>query len=129
MSFQKPPSDNDKRQEFRLENELTVFIELMSGDENNNSTIVVSKSLDISANGLRVIADRKLASGSILRTCVQLHDFASKFMLISEVKWAKPYGNSGEFLLGLSLFESEGTDIQQWKEFIAMTCDGDDSML
>jgi len=127
MSTKKPPSD-EQRQEFRLENELTVFIELMSGDENNNSTIVVSKSLDISANGMRVIADRKLASGSILRTCVQLHDFASKFMLTSEVKWAKPYGNKGEFLLGLSLFESDDTDIQQWKEFIAMTCDGDESL-
>lgn len=128
MSSQKPPKDTDKRQEFRIENELTVFIELMSGDEHNNSTIVVSKSLDISANGLRVIADRKLASGSILRTCVQLHDFASKFMLISEVKWARPY-NKGEFLLGLSLFESDDTDIQEWKEFIAMTCDEDDSTL
>lgn len=126
MKPKQPLTDAEQRQEFRLENELTVFIELISGDEHTHSTIVVSKSLDISANGLRVIADRKLAAGSILRTCVQLHNFASKFMLISEVKWARPHNNKGEYLLGLSLFESEGTDIQQWKEFIAITCGSDE---
>jgi len=108
----------DQRQEYRLETQLTVFLEL--GDEANNETaIVISRSLDISANGLRIITDRELIPGSILRSCVQTQEIDKRFMLITEVKWLQPWQNSGEFLVGLALFESENSNIQEWKEFIA----------
>ena len=108
----------DQRQEYRLETQLTVFLEL--GDEVQNETsIVISRSLDISANGLRIITDRELIPGSILRSCVQTQEIDKRFMLITEVKWLQPWQNPGEFLVGLSLFESENSDIQEWKEFIA----------
>ncbi len=108
----------DQRQEYRLETQLTVFLEL--GDEAHNETaIVISRSLDISANGLRIITDRELVPGSILRSCVQTQEIDKRFMLITEVKWLQPWHNPGEFLVGLALFESENSNIQEWKEFIA----------
>jgi len=111
----------DQRQEFRLETQLTVFLEL--GDEQDNeAVIVISRSLDISANGLRIITDRELIPGSILRSSVQTQDINKRFMLITEVKWLQPWQNAGEFLVGLAIFESENSSIQEWKEFIAQQC-------
>ncbi|MET0355551.1 MAG: PilZ domain-containing protein [Cellvibrio sp.] len=118
-------STEDQRQEYRLETQLTVFLEL--GDEQNSTpVIVISRSLDISANGLRIITDRELIPGSILRSCVQTQDLDKRFMLITEVKWLQPWQNTDEFLVGLALFESEDSNIQEWKEFIAQQCEEDE---
>lgn len=114
-------TSEDQRQEYRLGTQLTVFLEL--GDEQGDEPmIVISRSLDISANGLRIITDRELTSGSILRSCVQTQDLAKRFMLITEVKWSQPWQNPGEFLVGLALFESEDSNIVEWKQFIASEC-------
>lgn len=112
----------EHRQEYRLNTELTVFIELKAATTQQPAIIVICNSLDISANGLRVIADQHIESGSILRCCVKNHDHTQQFILITEIKWSQPWENPNEFLLGLSLFESEDTDIQAWKEFIAQEC-------
>jgi hypothetical protein len=111
----------DQRQEYRLETQFTVFLE-WGDDSDTEPTIVVSRSLDISANGLRIIADRELPVGSIVRVCVQTQDMQQRFMLITEIKWAQAWQNPGEFLVGLALFESEESDIAEWKKFIAREC-------
>jgi Tfp pilus assembly protein PilZ len=117
---------HDQRQEYRFNTPLTVFLELVAADNNSSATIVICQSLDISANGLRVITDRELPEGSILQSCVQLKDASQRFILSTEVKWSQPYKNNGEFLIGLALFESENTNIQEWKEFVAATLTQDD---
>ena len=117
-----PINPYEQRQEHRLNTPLTIFIELAAATHNAAATIVISKSLDISANGLRVITDHNLATGSILSSCVQSQDSTQQFILITEVKWVTPWQNTGEFLVGLALFESEDSDIQAWKEFIAAQC-------
>ena len=111
----------DKRQESRLNTEETVFIELTSAEPGVEipPDIVISNSVDLSANGLRVSVDRDLVIGSILRACVQFRDSPQRFLLVTEVKWCCPHERAGEFIVGLALFESEGTDIQVWKEMIA----------
>lgn len=110
--------DNDLRQEYRLNNQLTVVLELGSLD-NGEPILVVSQSLNISANGLRVIADRAVESDTILRCCIRHPPTDTQFLLVGEVKWSQPQDEHGDYLIGLSLFESDGTDILQWKEFIA----------
>lgn len=122
---------DEQRQEYRLETQLTVFLEL--GDERATDSeperepiIVISRSLDISANGLRIITDRALTQGSIVRSCIQTADLNTRFMLITEVKWARPWHTEGEFLVGLALFESEDSSIKEWKEFIAEQCQAGD---
>lgn len=114
-------TNEDQRQEYRLETQLSVFLEI-GNDENHESSIVISRSLDISANGLRIITDRELPLGSILRSCIQNQDASTQFTLITEVKWQQPWKNTGEFLVGLALFESEDSSILEWKEFIASEC-------
>ena len=111
----------DQRQEYRLETQLSIFLEV-GNEENHEASIVVSRSLDISANGLRIITDRELPLGSILRSCIQNQDASKQFTLITEVKWQQPWKTPGEFLVGLALFESEDSNILEWKEFIASEC-------
>jgi len=112
---------DEQRQEYRLQIQLTVFLEV-GNEQDQESTIVVSHSLDISANGLRIITERELTPGSILRSCIQNRDATRQFTLITEVKWSQPWQNPGEFLVGLALFESEDSNIVEWKEFIASEC-------
>lgn len=112
-------NNEELRQEDRLDTPMTVFIELIAADNHVPATIVISHSLDISANGLRVITDRELPVGSIFHNCIQCNDSMQRFVLSSEVKWCRSYLHLGEYLIGLSLFESEDTDIQAWKEFIS----------
>ncbi|GGY76712.1 hypothetical protein GCM10011613_21510 [Cellvibrio zantedeschiae] len=114
-------TNEEQRQEYRLETQLVVFLEV--GDEHGNEpVIVVSRSLDISANGLRIITDRELTPGSILRSCIQNQDATQQFTLITEVKWLQAWQNPNEYLVGLALFESEDSNIVEWKEFIAREC-------
>ncbi len=98
-----------------------MFIELTSAEPGVEipPDIVISNSVDLSANGLRVSVDRDLVIGSILRACVQLRDSPQRFLLVTEVKWCRPHERAGEFIVGYPLFESEGTDIHVWKEMIA----------
>lgn len=112
-------NNDELRQEDRLDTPLTVFIELIAADGDVPSTIVISHSLDISANGLRVITDRELPLGSIFHSCIQCNSSMQRFVLSTEVKWCRRYLQLGEYLIGLALFESEDTDIQAWKEFIS----------
>ncbi len=113
-------NNTEQRQEYRLDNQLTVIIELDSYS-NGDPTLVVTRSLDISANGLRVIATQAVATDIILRCCIQ-DGRNRQFFLVTEVKWCRPQVATGDYLLGLSLFDSEGTDIVAWKEYIARMC-------
>lgn len=121
MSSQEQDPLHEQRQEYRLNNELTVIIELDSSSE-GEPTLVMSKSLDISANGLRVIAPQAVPTENILRCCIRAAASEHQFLLVTEVKWCRPYQTQGDYLIGLSLFDSEGTDIVAWKEFIARSC-------
>lgn len=113
-------NNNDQRQEYRLDNQLTVIIELDSS-ASGEPTLVVSKSLDISANGLRAIAHQAVATDIILRCCIRDETSDRQFLLVTEVKWCRPH-EDGDYLIGLSLFDSDGTDIVKWKEYIAQSC-------
>lgn len=115
-------NNNDQRQEYRLDNQLTVIIELDSS-ANGEPTLVVSKSLDISANGLRAIAHEAVATDIILRCCIRDEAADIQFLLVTEVKWCRPHSD-GDYLIGLSLFDSDGTDIVKWKEYISRSCAG-----
>ena len=111
--------NNDLRQEYRLNTPLTVFIELTAADNNSPSSIVISHSLDISTNGLRVITDRELPIGSIFQSCIQCNTSMNQFKLASEVKWSRPFLDQGEYFIGLAFSNTKDADIQAWREFIS----------
>ena len=113
-------STNDKRQEFRLDANETVFIEISSDPSEDQATILISRSLDLSANGLQLMLDRPLIHGAIHQIGIQLKQPNTRFSLAAEVMWCRPSGD--HHAVGLSLFDSLGTDIQKWKEIVAERC-------
>lgn len=117
------PLTAENRQELRLTTQETVFIEAASGnsEDGNNSHILISHSVDISANGLQVILDEALTVGGIYQLCVQFDEPEERFHLTAEVVWALVQPEE-QFLLGFRLFESDDTDIQAWKQRIAQSC-------
>jgi len=115
-------SNPELRQEHRLLAEESIFLQVAASSEDGaeSPAMVVSHSMDISASGLLMVVDQALPIGSIYPACVVLKNPEGRFQLIAEVKWVRP--EADQWRVGLALFESEGTDIEQWKEAIAVRC-------
>ncbi len=114
--------NSELRQEHRLQAEESIFLQVAAGSEDGTESpvMVVSHSMDISASGLQMVVDQPLPIGSIYPACVVLKKPEGRFQLIAEVKWVRP--EADQWRVGLALFESEDTDIEQWKEVIAVRC-------
>jgi|TARA_Y100000310_G_scaffold282900_1_gene304487 hypothetical protein len=113
-------ADIEHRIESRLELAETVFVEVLStsADHHEAPRIIICNSLDLSANGLQVVVDEEMPLGSILRLCIDMHD-RDPLYLVGEVMWQRRNAKSEGYCIGFSLFESDDTDIQSWKEVVA----------
>lgn len=112
-------SDSDKRQETRLQTQETLFLELSSPNDTGQSPkMIICNTVDISANGVQVAMDSALQQGSIHQLGIELENPAQRFHLVAEVKWCRPADGSG-YLIGFALYESDDTDIEQWKQVVA----------
>ncbi len=110
----------EHRIETRLELEETVFIEVLSAASESQASVVMCNSLDLSANGIQVVVDQDIALGSILRLCIDMPEQEPIF-LVGEVKWKRADTATGGIRLGFLLFESDDSDIAEWKQWIADT--------
>jgi hypothetical protein len=110
--------DHEGRLDTRLELEATIFVEILASDNNNAGNVLMCNSLDLSANGLQVVVVDEMPAGSIFRLCIDLKD-AEPIFLVAEVKWQRPDPEAEAFRIGFSLFESDDTDIQRWKDLVA----------
>ena len=107
---------NEHREETRIEQEETIFIEVLSSEEDKG--VIMCTSLDLSANGLQVVVDNDIPLGSILRLCIDLPD-KDPIFLVGEVMWKRPDTDSDSKRLGFLLFESDDSNIEEWKLWMA----------
>ena len=112
---------NEKRSEFRLNDEITVFIETFAApqSERQSANMVISKTIDLSANGIQVIMDNPLPLNCILRLCLETITDPQQFILTGEVVRQFETSMPKQYSIGFQLLESEQTDIAQWKKYIA----------
>ncbi|MDO3387542.1 PilZ domain-containing protein [Gilvimarinus sp. SDUM040013] len=108
---------SEQRQEYRLTASEAVYLELEAEQGSDPAKIVISRSTDLSANGIQVKLDRPLPAGHIYPLCIQLHEPDVRFVLTGEVKWCR--AEAGRYQVGIALFESDDTAILGWKEEIA----------
>lgn len=122
MSHQSP----ERRSEMRLDEQATIFLEVMSSSTDNTTSpsVVICNSLDVSANGIQVALDDSIAVGSILRLGVDLGADTETIYLVGEAKWVRQ--EDDEYKIGFELYDAEGTDIATWKESIANLLDNPD---
>lgn len=118
---------NEYRSELRLDRHEMIYIEVISAsfDMDDSASIVISSTVDISANGLQVSMDQSLPVGSILRLCVQLQGSRERIHLVGEVMWVRPLGDElRQYRAGFALYESDGTDIIAWKQHVSQLLGG-----
>ncbi|WP_439135077.1 PilZ domain-containing protein [Pseudomaricurvus sp.] len=117
----------DQRQEYRLHRQETVFIEIDGGSYEGQqpAEILISQSLDISANGLQLVVNEPLTAGCIHQIAIQLEDEPKAFNLVAEVKWCRENLNFQEddniplWTVGLAILESDDTLLPAWKALMA----------
>ena len=108
----------EHRVETRLELEETVFIEVLSASADSDTNVVMCSSLDLSANGIQVVVDQDIALGSILRLCIDMPD-EEPILLVGEIMWKRADTATCDICLGFLLFESDDSDIAEWKQWVA----------
>lgn len=106
---------DEKREEARLNVAANIFIETVSQEPGSKqeAQVVECECVDLSANGLQVLVPESLKQGAIHTLIIDIHNDPKVYRLTAEVKWVKPY--KADFLTGLMLYDSEGTEIIDWK--------------
>lgn len=119
---------SEQRGEYRIDSGEIVYIELEAADPDvalADPKILISHCVDISANGIQVIADEPLQCEAIHQVCIQLERPRCRLHMVAEVMWSRLLGDDEVgYSIGLRLYESQNTDIIQWKRVIAERCTG-----
>ena len=114
-------SERDKREQARLDEHSTVFIETLAASEQNpqQESILICNSVEISPNGVRVCVDDELEAGAILRLGIELPDLEQPLYVVGEVRWCKPARKLDRgYYVGFKLLESDGTDYEIWYKLL-----------
>jgi len=106
---------DERREEVRLNIGAEIFLEKVAAEPGDDSSaeVIRCEAVDISANGMQVLVDTPLIAGGIHTLIVEIYRSEATFRLTSEVKWVEE--SKDGYLMGLALFDSEGTEIVDWK--------------
>lgn len=113
--------EKEQRSEYRLADTITIFIETFSapaGESRLANSIVISKTIDVSANGIQVVMDKPLPLGSILQFCLETKGGDERFHLAGEVMWLSETAQQKQYLVGFKILDAEQTHISEWKQYI-----------
>jgi len=120
--YEDAPESGDNRSEYRLTASASVTLELESAipDESGNESgrTLVSRTSDVSARGIRLLATEALTTGALLPAWVSLQDVSEPFELMLEVVWCRP-ADERSWLVGLQILESDDTSYLEWVEAVA----------
>ena len=110
---------DERREEARLNFGAEIYIETISQEPGDATPakLLICDAIDLSANGLQVMVDEPLTSGAIHTLVIDMDDQKEVFRLTAEVRWVKSHVNG--YLTGLMLYDSEGTEIIDWKFMVA----------
>lgn len=114
-------SNEERREETRLNRSAVLYVETVSStpDSTDGPVVIACKTIDFSANGLQVEMDTELTSGAIHQMALDLPNSKERFQLTGEVRWVKLLPSGDMYVAGIMLFDSEGTEIIDWKLAIA----------
>ena len=106
-----PSDDHENRREIRRASSERLFAQVVQSNDNDLvGTTLSCEAIDVSANGLKIAADRTLPVGCVLDLWVDDSRKPGKFFLSSDVRW------SGENGFGVQLHNGSATDIEAWRK-------------
>jgi hypothetical protein len=108
---EKAVDEADNRRDIRRVSSERLFAQVVqSNDSDLVGTTLSCEATDISANRLKIVADRTLPVGCVLDLWVDDSRKPGKFFLSSDVRW------SGENEFGVQLHNGTATDIEAWRK-------------
>ena len=113
--------DDERREESRLSRSAMLYVETVSAapGSGEGAIVIACTTLDFSANGLQVKMDTALTAGAIHQMTLELPGSSDQFELTGEVRWVRVPSDGIGYVAGIMLFDSEGTEIIDWKLAIA----------
>ncbi len=106
----------NKRREPRLSDEIAVFIEMQTTPSaDSKPEFCITKTLDISAHGVKVLLDAELPLNSFHQLCFEISP--KRFLLVGQVAWVAqcPEGVA----IGFALMDSAQTQFTAWQHYMA----------
>ena len=114
-------TEKDKREQARVDEHSTVFIETLAASEQSpqQESILICNSVEISPDGVRVCVDDELEVGAILQLGIELPELEQPLYVVGEVRWCKPSRKKDRgYYVGFKLLESDGTDYEIWYQLV-----------
>lgn len=113
--------EKNVRSEIRIVQENPIFIATKVAAPGSGALdqIVICNSVDFSTNGICVLMDEQVPIGAIYQVFIETDPSIDALHVSAQVKWVMPHETGVGYKIGLSLFESDGTDICLWKEQMA----------
>jgi hypothetical protein len=110
---------DEKRVEARLNVDADIYIETISREPGDDrpAHVVQCECVDLSANGLQGLLEESLTQGAIHSLIIDIPSQNKNYRLTAEVRWVRPY--KSDYLTGLLLYDSDGTEIVDWKFLIS----------
>lgn len=110
-------SSSERRGEIRGVREERLFVKVLDCATNPEvkDTTLSSSTLDVSANGMRLIVSGMVPAGSKLELWVEIKGCPGKFLLMGNVRWCR--ANGDDYICGVELVESEDvSDLGDWQD-------------
>lgn len=104
-----------------LHEEVLISKAICSSDPDiNPGRTFVSKTADISMQGLRIRLNHEPAVGSTMELWIISHHHQGTLVLTGTVRWARPVSSDGfTFQAGIELSQDPAEDYAKWQEIIA----------
>ena len=97
---------------------VSVQVLLPCDDGSCPAQVVDTRTVDVSARGMRLLVGEALEAGRIFDFCVELGDHPRRFLLTGETRWCRRQADQPRYELGIEIREGEGTDYLAWAEMI-----------
>jgi hypothetical protein len=106
---------NERRDGPRIPRKEAVSVELRAADPDGPVTpqVVATETMDVSADGLRMILPHPVVPDCLFEMCVQVEGDPRPFLLTGESRWCRPAGG-GRYEAGFRIHDGVGTDYSAW---------------
>jgi len=103
-----------------------VSIQVMHTGQDNSCVykVIPTRTLDVSAFGMRLIVKEGLEPGRLYDVCVQLRNHPRRFLLTGETRWCRRQSSGEGYEVGIKVLEGVGTDYLAWAETFAAVQNG-----
>ena len=106
----------ERRRESRRLSSERLFAQVVQSNEQDLVGITLScRAVDVSANGLQILAERAVPAGCVLDLWVDDSRKPGKFFLSSDVRWVGDQRYDG-WVMGVQLHNGQATDIEAWRK-------------